>query len=210
MAVPVFQSAIKATDFDLFLDEIGLEDLDARGRIELVDKAIQAVEYRLVTNLLDRLSTDKKIELVDLMREADKTGNEGPVNDFYAREIPDVESIVDEAIDEVKSRLRASTASMKDSFAMYMSALGLDSAAPSEPEQAQESDNSAMPEPLPIPIAEPASQTLPSPLPEPVPSQAPIDPLESYNPPPELIQDVISDDADSSQAITDELKAISD
>lgn len=117
MATPLLTSMFKPTDFDLFLDEIGLEDLTGRSRVELIDDILQSVEYALSIKIFRRLSTEKQAQLNNLMDEADKTGNEAIVNDFLAQEFPDIESVVDEAIEKVKNDLRLSTASMKDSIA---------------------------------------------------------------------------------------------
>lgn len=124
MAQPLTQSYFKPTDFDKFIDELGLNNLSPRSRIEFVDKIRQAVEFTFITKLFRRLSEDKKIKLVELMQEADKTGNEAPVNEFLETEFPDVEGIVDEAIDKIKNDLRLSTASIADSFEQVMADLG--------------------------------------------------------------------------------------
>ncbi len=131
MPKPLTQSLFKPTDFDLFLDSIGLSKQSKEARISLIDRMQQAVEYQIVTQIFSRLTGDEKLNLIDLMKEADETENEKPVNDFLLEKIPDIEMLVDEAIDKVKNDLRIGTAGMAAAMAEDMAVLsnpkGLDS-----------------------------------------------------------------------------------
>lgn len=138
MTTPLVQSVFKPTDFDLFLDEIGLESLTGRDRIAMVDRITQILEYQLVTTIFDKLSTEKKIELVELMKRADETGNEAPVNEYLHQHLPDIEALVDEAISKVKNDLRVSTASINDSIEKHMAILEMDKASAITPDKEEE------------------------------------------------------------------------
>lgn len=162
MATPILTSLIKPTDFDLFLDEIGLEDVVGRDRVALVDKFLQSVEYQLVTLIFRRLTTEKQIELIELMKEADKTENEAPVNVFLLKEIPDVETMVDEAIEKVKADLRVSTASMQESIDAQLALMKLDEQMKKGPAK-----NEELAPPSPIGVFDP-NRPLTRPIPKPI------------------------------------------
>lgn len=113
MAPPLTGSIFKPTDFDRYLEEIGLGDLSPEARIKLVDTLHESVQYRIVTEVLSSLSTQQKLELARLMQEANKTGEDTPVNDYLLKQIPDVEGLVDDIIEQEKRKLRPGAATLQ-------------------------------------------------------------------------------------------------
>lgn len=94
------------TDFDLFLDEIGLADVTGDDRIDLVNIAKTSIEKEIVFTIFSRLEPFKKEQLARLMEDASVANSEQAVNDFLLIEIPDIEALVDLSIDKVKNTLR--------------------------------------------------------------------------------------------------------
>ncbi len=114
MAQPLTQTVFQPTDFDLFLDEVGLQDVTGKARLALVDKLRDSVHYSIVSKIAKHLDFEGQITFVNLMKEADKTGNEAPVNEFLFQKIPHIESLIEESIEEVKDKLRFSSANLQD------------------------------------------------------------------------------------------------
>lgn len=114
MPAPLTQSVFKKVDFNSFLDELGFVNQSQAKRIQFLDKILQALDYQIVTKILSRLQDKDKLALVDLMKQANEDGNEKPVNDFLLERLPDVEALVDEAIEKIKSDLRFQTLGMKE------------------------------------------------------------------------------------------------
>lgn len=113
MAAPLTQSIFQPTDFDAFLDEIGFTDLSPQSRAEMVANIASAVEYAVVRKIYRLLSNEDQIRLLEIMQEADETGNEEPVNSFLLERIPDADILAEEAVEEVKNDLRRSSVGMR-------------------------------------------------------------------------------------------------
>jgi hypothetical protein len=121
MATPLTQSIFQPLDFDLFLEEIGLlGDLGAEARVALSDQITEAIEYAMITKIFHRLTPYQQGELVQLMQEADKTGNEAPVNDYLLGIIPDADILAKEAVEEVKDSFRISTNTVDREIARFV------------------------------------------------------------------------------------------
>lgn len=208
------QSIFQPTDFDLFLDEVGLGEMTPEARIQLVDNLRQAISYRIVTEIYTQLSVEQKTQLVELMQKADETGDEKPVNDFLLKCIPDVEALVDDIVESEKNKLRPGAAMFQKFLEGYLATLERKV----EEKTGQPVNSSIPPVELPQQPAAPASPT--TPLPEPTPKaptfddvfpwekQADLQIKSETEAEPETAE--ASDKDDSSKAITDELEAADD
>ena len=116
MATPITQSVFKPIDFDLFLDELGFDRQSPAMRQKLINMAVDAYREQLTLGIFSRLTSEDKMKLLDLMEEADKTGNEKLPNDFLTERIPDVQELIEQSIENVKDGLRLVTTGMKETL----------------------------------------------------------------------------------------------
>lgn len=219
MATPILGSIFKPTDFDNFLEEIGLGDMSPEARLQLVDNMTQSVQYRIITEIFSSLSGEQKLELVRLMQEAKKTGDDNPVNDWLLQQLPDIEGMVDDIVEQEKQRLRPGAATMQKVLDEFLTLIEQRRAVEAEelkegplPPDRPHKDGS-----MPATVADkatPASSFVPSPpplqleTPAPAPPAIlpPLPPLASTSSVDEPKE--VDDSPDSKQAVSDELNAL--
>lgn len=204
MAAPLIRSLFQPTDFDTFLDEIGLADLDGNDRAQLAETMKQSVEYGIVTKIFSTLPAGEKLTLVELMKEGDASGNDIKVNDWLRKKFPEIETLVDEVIENVKNQVRKMTSTLKHDIEqdlIMVRAMSQEKKAATEPPVPSSADDAGEREPFPWETATPAAGTpnisptqtdtfstesVDSPRPEPPPAaiaSPPVDPLDEFVPP---------------------------
>lgn len=231
MATPLSQYIFQPSKLDEYLDEIGLGSMSPEARVKLVDDLTQIIQYRIVTEVYSSLSAEEKLEYMGLMQEAVKNNNFTKSNEFLFRNIPDIDALVDEIVEEELEKMRPGAAVFRkvtDEFIEHLKKrkqyetdgepiLPLDaSKIPASPnETPTEAAGRIADRPLEAPLAPKPEEaaddsTFPweSPTDTSVNSGTPstldtsASDTSSVNPPP------TSSEPDSSQAMTDELSAV--
>lgn len=193
MATPLLQSIFTPTDFDTFLDEVGFGHMSAQARLKLVDDMSYAVQYGVMTRILTELKPEQKLRLIELMQEAKKTGDFSVPNNYVSDQFPDLEVIVDEIIERVKSQLRPGRVSLEKIMDEFFDAaekrVAYEKAMlPSEPKSPTEQSSNSAPVP-PAAAPEPAVADLASTAPlTPVP--APRTPISEPAASPEATEEL--------------------
>jgi hypothetical protein len=202
MSIPLFHSAFPATEFEAFLDEIGIgANLSPEEKEEVAYKAREIVKYNVTGLILQRMDTEEKQEeLARLIEETEKSGSDIELNQFFLREIPDWEIMIDEEVQKVRRDLRDGVAKLPQ-YIEYAESLMASNAPKEEANEPAQSPNSTSQEAQSNVNMEPFPWEVPT-MPN---TEAQPSPQDSVTTAPHA-----NNDPSSSQAIHDELDALND
>lgn len=79
------------------IEELGLSNLSTERKNELLEQMLEVVEQRIFVLALERLPEEKKKDLDKLLDD-----EEGDIQDFLIKELPNYESLVQEIIANYK------------------------------------------------------------------------------------------------------------
>lgn len=125
MAAPLFQHVFQPTEFDDYLEEIGLGNISPEARLQMIDEFREGVLYEIVIRGFSSLGEDEQFEYVRLMKDANKSGDYSKTNEFLYKHIPDIEAMIEEIVDDVKRRMRPGAAVLRkvsDEFLAHIAA----------------------------------------------------------------------------------------
>ncbi len=120
MATPINTPIIQPTDFDQFLDELGLGILSQEERDDLAKQAREMATYAVIVKIRQAVGTDKIKEFTELMERAYETGDHTEFNQFFQRAVPNPDFLIEEAVEEVKKTIRAALRNMPKMMEKYM------------------------------------------------------------------------------------------
>ncbi len=125
MTMPLTGPAMPPTMFDLFLIELGVENmLSPEQKEQLAEKMRQIVAYKTVARLNRLLTFAEQEELGRLMEDANETEDGSQVNNYLLEKIPEWEVIVDECVNEVKEEMRLAFTYLPEVISDGMAAVG--------------------------------------------------------------------------------------
>lgn len=107
---------IPTSQFEIVLfKELGIEEIDADKKAELLDTIAEIVQNRLAMRIVDVLSEQELNQLADLI----KSGDDRALGEFLDSNVPDYHAIVAEEIRRVKVELYEDVAATRKALQEY-------------------------------------------------------------------------------------------
>lgn len=107
---------IPINQFDIVLfKELGIDEIDADKKAELLDTIAEIVQNRLAVRIVDVLTEQELNQLADLI----KSGDDKALGEFLDSNVPDYHAIVAEEIRRVKVELFEDVAETRKALQQY-------------------------------------------------------------------------------------------
>lgn len=111
---PLDASVIEPTDFDNFLAELGLDILPQEEQDAIADQAREMTSFYVTEIIRERLDEQQQQQLANMMDNAKQKNSHLEVNEFLLRAVPDLDSVIEDAVFRTKQTMRKALVHLPD------------------------------------------------------------------------------------------------